>query len=83
MEENGYEIVASFSRFKKSESNKLGYFTYTDEPPRALDLRKPSLEDLLSSTLEMKGDSSKRLALILTVFSKSLSSCKFTIFLAY
>ena len=52
MEENGYEIVASFSRFKKSESNKLGYFTYTDEPPRALDLRKPSLEDLLSSTLE-------------------------------
>jgi len=52
MEENGYEIVASFSRFKKSESNKLGYFTYTDEPPRALDLRKPSLEDLLSSSLE-------------------------------
>ena len=23
MEENGYEIVASFSRFKKSESNKI------------------------------------------------------------
>ncbi|MEE3034993.1 MAG: alkaline phosphatase [Bacteroidota bacterium] len=52
MEEKSYEIVTSFSKFQKSESNKLGYFTYNDEPPRALDLRKPSLEDVLSSTLE-------------------------------
>ena len=51
MEDKNYEIVSTFSRFKKSESNKLGYFTYNDEPPRALDLRKPSLRDLLSSTL--------------------------------
>ncbi len=52
MEDKNYEIVSTFSRFKKSESNKVGYFTYVDEPPRALDLRKPSLGDLLSSTLE-------------------------------
>ena len=52
MEDKNYEIVSTFSRFKKSESNKLGYFTYDDEPPRVLDLRKPALGDLLSSTLE-------------------------------
>ena len=52
MEGEGYTIVNNINNFKNSSSNKLGFFTYSDEPPQKSMGRKPSLEILVESTLK-------------------------------
>ena len=47
-----YEMVSSLKKFSQSTSNKLGFFTYYDEPPRINDGRKPQLNEALTATLE-------------------------------
>jgi len=47
-----YEMVSSLKKFSQSTSNKLGFFTYYDEPPRINDGRKPKLNEALTATLE-------------------------------
>ena len=57
MEFEGYSIVNNLDGFKKSKNQKLGFFTYPDEPPAINEGRKPSLELLIQSTLEkLKND---------------------------
>lgn len=50
-EDNPYEIVSSLNAFKKSTAKKVGYLTYSEEPPRKSMGRKPALPDMLTATL--------------------------------
>lgn len=47
-----YEIVNSLEEFIKSDTDKIGYFTYDDEPPKKSVGRKPGLPDMLQATLD-------------------------------
>ncbi len=47
-----YEIVNSLEEFIKSDADKIGYFTYDDEPPKKSVGRKPGLPDMLQATLD-------------------------------
>ena len=59
MEGEGYTIVNNINNFKSSSSDKLGFFTYSDEPPQKSMGRKPSLELLVEATLEKLKSSNK------------------------
>ena len=59
MEEEGYDIVNNLDDFDKSNSKKLGFFTYADEPPPINSGRKPGLEFLVESTLDKLTNESK------------------------
>ena len=52
MEDDGYILVNNLSDYVDANNEKLGYFTYSDEPPRINEGRKPQLEELVSATLE-------------------------------
>ncbi|MDG2372590.1 MAG: alkaline phosphatase [Flavobacteriaceae bacterium] len=57
MEEEGYGIVNNLDNFNNSNNQKLGFFTYDDEPPPISAGRKPGLESLIESTLnKLKND---------------------------
>ena len=57
MEEEGYRIVNNLDNYNDSNSKKLGFFTYADEPPPINSGRKPALESLVESTLnKLKND---------------------------
>lgn len=51
-ETNPFEIVKNLKDFSSSTAQRVGYFTYKDEPPMKSMGRKPALPDMLSSTLE-------------------------------
>ncbi|MDA9768603.1 alkaline phosphatase [Flavobacteriaceae bacterium] len=51
-EMSDYDFVKNLDKLSESESNKIGYLTYKEEPPRKLDGRKPALEDMASTSLE-------------------------------
>ena len=51
-DDNPYEIVNNLENFSKSTAQKIGYFTYSDEPPSKKAGRKPSLPDMLATTLK-------------------------------
>ena len=51
-EMNNYEIVNNLMKFRQSTSNKLGFFSYYDEPPSLNEDRKPMLDEALSSTFD-------------------------------
>ena len=51
MEGEGYTFVNNINNFINSSSDKLGFFTYSDEPPQKSMGRKPSLEVLVEATL--------------------------------
>jgi len=59
MEGEGYKIVNNLNNFKSSTSKKLGFFTYSDEPPQKSLGRKPSLELIVEATLEKLKDDKK------------------------
>ncbi len=46
------DVVKSFKKYKKSTHNKIGFFTYDDEPPSLNEGRAPLLGEYLSSTLD-------------------------------
>ena len=48
---NPYEMVSSLEAFSASTSDKVGYLTYAEEPPKKSMGRKPGLPDMLSATL--------------------------------
>lgn len=50
-QDNPYEIVANLEAFSTNTSNKVGYFTYNEEPPKKTMGRKPALQDMLTATL--------------------------------
>ena len=52
LEMKDYEMVNNLTKFSQSTSNKLGFFTYYDEPPRLNDGRKPTLDLALLATLD-------------------------------
>jgi alkaline phosphatase len=47
-----YEMVNNLTKFSQSTSNKLGFFTHYEEPPRNDDGRKPTLDEALLATLD-------------------------------
>lgn len=47
-----YAHVSSLKAFKKNTSNKIGFLTYDDEPPKLQNGRTPSLDDLVTATLD-------------------------------
>lgn len=51
-EMKGYEFVTSLKEFEKSMSDKIGYFTYSDEPPTLTNGRSPGLESLVEISLQ-------------------------------
>ena len=59
MEEEGYDIVNNLDNYNKSSSQKLGFFTYADEPPPINSGRKPGLKALVESTLDKLKDDKK------------------------
>jgi len=59
MEGEGYTIINNINNYKNSSSDKLGFFTYSDEPPQKSMGRKPSLELLVEATLEKLKSSNK------------------------
>ena len=52
LEMKDYEMVNNLTKFSQSTSNKLGFFTYYDEPPSLNDGRKPPLDEALLATLD-------------------------------
>ena len=52
LEMKEYEMVNNLTKFSQSTSNKLGFFTYYDEPPSLNDGRKPTLDLALLATLD-------------------------------
>ena len=57
MEKEGYEIVNNLNKFNNSKNQKLGFFTYEDEPPPINSGRKPTLSALVEGTLmKLKND---------------------------
>jgi len=59
MESEGYEIVNNLDSYIKSTKDKLGFFTYSDEPPPINSGRKPDLASLVESTLNKLKDDGK------------------------
>jgi len=47
-----YDMVNNLTKFSQSTSNKLGFFTYYDEPPSLNEGRKPMLDEALLATLD-------------------------------
>ena len=46
------DVVKSLRAYKKSDSNRLGMFTYNEEPPSIIKGRDPLLADYLKATLD-------------------------------
>ena len=46
------DVVKSFRNYKKSTHNKIGFFTYDDEPPSLNEGRSPLLGEYLAATLD-------------------------------
>jgi alkaline phosphatase len=46
------DVVKSLRAYKKSDSNRLGMFTYNEEPPSIIEGRDPLLADYLKATLD-------------------------------
>jgi len=51
-EMSAYEMVNTLSKFEKSQSKKIGYFTDDDEPKRLSEGRYPDLDKLVVATLD-------------------------------
>lgn len=51
-EMNTVDVVKSFGAYKKSNAERIGLFTYDDEPPSIIDGREPILADYLTATLD-------------------------------
>ena len=51
-EMNEYEFVSSIREFEKSTADKIGYFTYNDQPPPLKEGRSPDLESLVDISLQ-------------------------------
>ncbi|MDG1023764.1 MAG: alkaline phosphatase [Flavobacteriaceae bacterium] len=51
-EMTSYEFVNSLKQLKSSDAQKIGYLTYSDEPPKKLEGRKPALEDMAVASIE-------------------------------
>jgi len=51
-EMSNYHFVKSLKELSSSESNKIGYLTYKDEPPTKLEGRSPALEEMASSSIK-------------------------------
>jgi len=51
-EMDSYDFVKNLRQLEKSTSDKIGYFTYDDEPPRKLDDRTPALDEAVEIALE-------------------------------
>ena len=51
-EMSNYTFVKNFDEFMKSNSEKIGYFTYQDDPPFKSFGRKPDLSDLTEISLK-------------------------------
>ena len=47
-----FDFVDSLEEFKQSNSDKIGFLTYPDEPPSILDGREPRLAVLIQAVLE-------------------------------
>lgn len=56
---NPFEMVASLDSFQASTSDRVGYLTYSDEPPKKSEGREPALPDMLEATLD-KLDQTKK-----------------------
>ena len=51
-EMNTVDVVKNFRAYKKSDAERIGLFTYDDEPPSIIEGREPLLADYLTATLE-------------------------------
>ena len=51
-EMNTVDLVKSFRAYRKSDAERIGLFTYDDEPPSIMDGRAPLLADYLTATLD-------------------------------
>ena len=47
-----YHFVKSLEELSSSQSKKIGYLTYRDEPPTKLEGRSPALEDMASTSIK-------------------------------
>ena len=48
----GYTFVEDISEFEATESKKIGFLTYDEEPPNLIEGRKPALDKMVSISLE-------------------------------
>ncbi|MGB0396210.1 MAG: alkaline phosphatase, partial [Flavobacteriaceae bacterium] len=46
------DVVKNFNAYKKSDVDRIGFFTYNDEPPSIIDGRAPLLAKYLTATLD-------------------------------
>ena len=46
------DVVKNFNAYKKSDVDRIGFFTYNDEPPSIIDGRAPLLPEYLKATLD-------------------------------
>ena len=46
------DVVKNFNAYKKSGSERIGFFTFNDEPPSLIDGRPPLLGKYLTATLD-------------------------------
>ena len=46
------DVVKNFNAYKKSGSERIGFFTFNDEPPSIIDGRPPLLGKYLTATLD-------------------------------
>ena len=51
-EMDAYSFMKNFRQFEKSNSSKIGYFTYSAEPPKIINNRYPSLKEITKTTLK-------------------------------
>jgi alkaline phosphatase len=51
-EMNKYSFVSNLDEFKKSQSQKIAFLTYDDEPPKLSEGRSPSLKDLSKTAID-------------------------------
>ena len=48
---NSVDVVKNFNTYKKSDADRIGSFTYGDEPPSIINGRAPLLDEYLKATL--------------------------------
>ena len=51
-EMSGYTFVENLQEFETTTSEKIGFFTYAEEPPSLLEGRKPALDKMVSLSLQ-------------------------------
>ena len=51
-EMNSVDVVKNFNTYKKSDADRIGFFTYSDEPPSIINGRAPLLPEYLTATLD-------------------------------